>query len=271
MASLSITPHEHPLLTRTRRARQDAPGVRRFGAALVLPLRAAAFLLRRPRLWPFALGPALVNAALFAGAAVLFFTHAEALLGLFWARPDVRLLLPFWYAAYALALALGLVLSYALIVLVGGVVASPFNDALSARAEAALTGRPPRTYEEPFVRGALRSAGSTVLITLAYGALLLPIVLLNLVPGAGSLAAALLGGALSAFFVALEYADVTFQRHGVPLRRKLRLLRGDLPLAGGFGAGVGALLWIPLLNVLCIPLAVVAGTALALALEGEEA
>ncbi len=262
-----MPPQEHPLLARTRRVRSGASSARRFGTALVLPLRAAAFLIGRPRLWPFALGPALVNVGLLIGAAALLFAYAEALLGLLWARPDGAALLLIWQLAYALTLVVGVGLSYALVLLLGGVLASPFNDALSARTEAALTGRPPQTYDEPLVRGVLRSVGSTAFITLVYGALLVPVLLLNLVPGLGSVAATLLGGALSAFFLALEYADVTFQRHGVRLRQKLRFLRGDIALAGGFGLGVGALLWVPLLNLLCIPVAVVAGTTLALALE----
>jgi CysZ protein len=56
-------------------------------------------------------------------------------------------------------------------------------------------------------------------------------------------------------------------RHGYPLREKLQLLRLHAPLTMGFGLSISLLLWIPGLNVLCVPIAVVGGTVLALALS----
>ena len=221
-------------------------------------------------LWPLVLLPALVNLGLFALAAFLVVSQADAVTGWLWSRPD-GLLVVFWYVFYVFVVGLGLVLSYILVLLVGGVVASPFNDMLSERTEQLLTGSSSRPGEKASFVRMLRSVGSTAFITLLYGALLLPILLLNLLPGLGSAVATLLGGTVGAFFVALEYTDVTFERHGYGLRRKVHLLRTCPVLAGGFGAGTSLLLWVPLLNFLCMPIAVVAGTALALRLSGTYA
>lgn len=260
------------LLTGVRAARAASPGGR-FVRALVLPLRATAFLARQPRLWPLVIVPALINVVLFVGAAAVVVWNADNLLGTFWARPAVDAwyawgMLALWYLAWFAALLLGLVLAYVVVLLVGGIVASPFNDVLSERTEMLLTGR----SEMPqggtgFWGGVLHSIGSTTAITGLYLALMLPVLLLNVVPGVGSMAATVVGSVVGAFFVALEYADTTFERYGYRLRDKVALLRRHAALAGGFGLGTGLLLWIPFINFLCIPIAVVGGTALALALH----
>ena len=261
----------HPFLARADVLRgRSAAG--RFVGALLLPLRAAGFLLRQPRLWPLVAVPALINVGLFILAAVGVATQADAVLGAWWDKPVANVwfewgLVALWYGAWLLALVLGLVLAYVFVLLVGGIAASPFNDALSERAEQFLTGRaqvPPPG--DTFVGGVLKSIGSTAAITGLYLLLMGPVLLLNWIPGLGSMAAAGAGAGIGAFFLALEYADTTFERHGLRLREKLRLLRANKARAGGFGLGTSLLLWIPLLNFYCIPIAVVGGTALALVL-----
>ncbi len=240
-----------------------------------LPFRAARFLVGQRRLWPLLVIPALINVVLFVAMVVLLAGRMDDLLGAWWARPDGEawfdgLLRALWYLAWLIAVAVAFLLSYVIVVLVGGVVASPFNDVLSEHAERILTGR--REVPQPdeaFWSGVLRSIGSAAAITGLYVGLMIPVLLLNLLPGIGSVAAAALGGALSAVFVALEYADTALERYRYRLRAKIRLLRDNLALAGGFGVGASLLLWIPLLNFLCIPIAVVGGTALALVLMEE--
>ena len=239
-----------------------------FVKGLVLPFRAAKFMAGQAGLWPLVLLPALVNLGLFALAAFLVVSQADTMAGWLWSRPS-GLLAAFWYVFYAFVVGLGLVLSYILVLLVGGVVASPFNDMLSERTEELLASSSASPGEKASFMRMLRSVGSTAFITLLYGAMLLPILLLNLLPGFGSIAATLIGGTVGAFFVALEYTDVTFERHGYRLRSKVRMLRTCPALAVGFGAGASLLLWIPLLNFFCMPIAVVAGTALALRLAEE--
>ncbi len=261
----------HPLLAGLREARAAAAPTR-FVGALLVPWRAIRFLVGQPRLWRLVVVPVLINIALFVLAFALVLAYVDDAVAWLWAKPAGAGLLGWamaalWYILLVLFVGLGLVVSYVFVLLLGGIVASPFNDALSERVEAILTGRvKARQPEGSFVGGVLRSIGSTALITGLYVLLMAPLLLLNLVPVLGSVAAALLGGAIGAFFIALEYSDTTFERYGLSLKEKIRLLRANLALAGGFGLGTSLLLWIPLLNFLCIPLAVVGGTALALAL-----
>lgn len=264
----------HVLVARLSHARHR-PRPRALLSGLALPFRAAWFLATRRSLWLPAIAPALIHSVLLIGAATLVLSYADAAATWIWAPPTDTplpgaLLHVLWYGLYALVVVLGLIAAYATTLLVSGVVASPFNDVLSARTEGLL--HPPEAPTpadaEPFWREALRSLRSTALIVGLYLALMAPVLLLNVLPGWGSVAATALGASVSAFFLALEFTDVTLTRHGYPLREKLRLLRRHAPLTMGFGLSTSLLLWIPGLNVLCVPIAVVGGTALALALSG---
>ena len=238
---------------------------------LVLPLRAVAFLARHPRLWPLVVVPALVNLVLFVIAAGLVVTYAGDVLAWLWPRPGVESVLDWglvalWYAFGAVLVVAGFLSAYVLVLLLGGVLASPFTDALSERTEALLTGVPPAAGGS-WLAGALQAVGHTVRVTALYLLLLAPVLLLHAIPAVGSLAATVLGGALGAFFIALEFSDAAFSRTGLSLGAKIRLLRAHLASTMGVGLGSSALLWIPLLNVFCIPLAVVSGTVLAVSLR----
>ncbi len=245
-----------------------------FARALALPFRAARFLTGQRALWPFVVVPALINAALFVVAVGLVVAYADAAVALLWTPPDAGgvwtgLLRGFWYVLYAVALIFGFMAAYVVTLLVSSVVASPFNDALSARVERLLTGRDAPSSGGTVLGEAVQSVVSTAAIALLYLVLMGPVLLLHLVPGVGSLAATVLGTGLGAFFLALEFTDITLSRRRYALREKVRLLRAHPALTAGFGLSTAFLLWIPLLNVLCIPIAVVGGTALALALVPE--
>lgn len=263
----------HPLVAGLRPRTGASAG--RFVRGLVMPLRAIAFLSRHPRLWPLVVVPALINLVLFVVAAGLVVTYAGDVLAWLWPRPGVEGVLDWglvalWYAFGAILVVAGFLAAYVLVLLLGGVLASPFTDALSERTEALLTGAQPAA-EGSWLAGALQAVGHTAKVTALYLLLLAPILLLHLVPAVGNLAATVLGAALGAFFIALEFSDAAFSRRGLSLGAKTRLLRAHLASTMGVGLGASALLWIPLVNVFCIPLAVVSGTVLAVSLTAPAA
>ena len=61
-----------------------------------------------------------------------------------------------------------------------------------------------------------------------------------------------------------------FERRRYSLRQKLRTIWKHRRMALGFGVGANVMLLVPLLNFLCMPIAVVGGTALAVALDDFE-
>jgi CysZ protein len=72
-----------------------------------------------------------------------------------------------------------------------------------------------------------------------------------------------IGFCISGFFLAVELTAVAFQRRGVPLKSRLRLLRGRLLLTLGFGVPLALLFLLPLVAVFAMPGAVAGATLLA--------
>ena len=262
----------HELLEDLFDARK-ASKTRQFSQGVLLPFRSARFLSQNKKLVPFVIVPALINLVLFSISAYLMVTHAGSLLDWLWTKPVVDgivgyLLVALWYVAYVITLALAIVVAYVVVLVVGGVLASPFHDFLSEHTERILRGVDELAdSDESMVAGLIRSAISSGFIGLTYATIMAPIILLNLIPIAGSIASTILGTCVSAFFLALEYTDPTLERHHVRLKDKFGLIWQNLSLTGSFGLGCALLLWVPLLNFLCMPIAVIGGTAMGIVLE----
>ncbi|MGM0556952.1 MAG: EI24 domain-containing protein [Myxococcota bacterium] len=265
----------HPLLGEVESA-LGAERLTQFKAGFFLPFKSARFLVRNTELIPFVIIPALINIVLFGIAAYFFVGNIGEVVDWLWTKPITDgflsyLLLALWYVVYVVAILVALLLSYAVVLVTGGLVASPFNDFLSERTERILTGA--GEFPEPeggVAAQILRSVVSSGAIALTYVLIMVPILLLNLIPGVGNAAATILGGAVSAFFLALEFTDPVLERYHFRVRDKFGMIRSHLPLTGSFGFGTSLLLWVPLLNFLCMPIAVIGGTSLAVALKDEE-
>lgn len=88
----------------------------------------------------------------------------------------------------------------------------------------------------------------------------IPLLLLNFVPGFGSILGSLGGVALGATLVCLDFLDAPLERRRRPFQEKLEIIRGSFPASASFGLVCLGLVSIPLLNLLAIPLCVTAGT-----------
>lgn len=248
-------------------------------AGFGLPLEGARLLLRERGLWGPALVPFLLSLAAFAAALAGVVAYADSFWGLAtdWmpALEAARWYAWLWVGPARLGLAvLGglifLVLAGVCLVgafLIASVLAAPFHDALSARVERLVTGGLiDRTA--PGVSGALREALRSVreeLRRLAFfAAIAVPLMLLGmLVPGA-QLVCGPAVFAFTVFFLPLDYASYTLDRRGLAFRDKRRWLLSHAPIAAGFGLAAFLACAVPLLNLLAMPLLVVAGTLLAL-------
>lgn len=147
----------------------------------------------------------------------------------------------------------------ALAYMLGAVLAIPFNDHLSERVEALQYELPaPLSVSEALPMSLLHSvlgAGLWMLLQL----ILLP---LQLVPGIGSLLDMVLGGALTAFFLAHQMMDGPMSRWRFSFREKLDLLWENLGLALGLGTAAMLMLGVPVLNLFGLPICIAAGAML---------
>ncbi len=172
---------------------------------------------------------------------------------------------------FFLGLALVL-LGLVVVVLLSSIVAAPFNDALSEAVEDLLTGEhaPPFSLRK-LVADIARTLRLESLKVLVYAAVVGPLFLVSLlIPGIGQVVS-LLGFALTAVYLGIDYIDWPAARRDWSVGDRLQFARRRLPAVAGFGTGVWLLLFIPLVNLLFMPAAVAGGTMLFVDFEGAEA
>lgn len=227
------------------------------------PLKAWSFLWGHGRLLPLAVAPFLINLGLFA----LFFWLGYSRFGS-WVRAWLPLGEGWWWEALYYLLAglvalVLLVLQVYLFAVVGGVIASPFLEALTRRVEALAAPEAPSGWAEVgWLAEIMRVAGQALKRLALFAAVMLLLLALNLLPVVGSLLYAVLALASACCFLALEFLDYPLDRRGLSFRQKLSYLRG-LGLRGlSFGAAVCLMGMVPLVNLLLLPLAAVGGTLL---------
>jgi CysZ protein len=222
------------------------------------PLRALGLLWRNRGLWGYVLVPLAVNlvvgVTLYAGLLLAGFGLIDGLVaGLpAWAAPLAFLLRSL--LVVGLLVATGFVL-----VRFGVVLGAPWYGRLSERIELMRLGRAP-----PSGGGALRDLGRALVYEakklLLVAAVGLPLLLLNVIPGAGQALAAAGGLTLAATIACLDFFDAPLERRGFGFRARLGYARRTLPASAGFGLACVALISLPFLNLLCVPLCVAAGT-----------
>jgi CysZ protein len=233
-----------------------------FFAGLTYPFRALGLLSRTPRLWRYVLIPIVVN--LLVGATVY---AALLFAGLRWVDAFVAGL-PAW--AVFLAVLLRVLLIVVLLIITGfvlvrfGVVlGAPWYAQLSAQLELLRLGQlPPEAGggAGAALRDLWRALGfelKKLALALSIGVLLL---LLNLIPVVGTILATAGWVALGATIACLDFFDYPLERRLLRFRAKLGVIRQAMPASAGFGLVCLGLVSIPLVNLLSIPLCVVAGT-----------
>lgn len=275
---LVLGPHVerlHPLMQSAMRGYMQGSAGRRAWAALRLPLSAARLLIKHPALWPWAIAPAIINLIVLVSTLLFTLPAASGAFGGLWTMPEVAVwydygLIALWGLGYLLVMALTVILSYMGAMMIGGVIASPFNDKLSEETEKILLGDLFCEVDGGrFFPSLLKSMASSAVVAAMYFAIMAPMLLLHLIPGVGTVAYTLIGGVVGGYFVALEYSDTLLERRKTPFRMKLGRVWQERSFTLGFGVGTSLMLTIPVLNFFCLPIAVIAGTAVGTALLEE--
>jgi len=232
------------------------------------PLNGPKYLLRgigiiaRPRLRRFVLIPLLINMVLFAGLLWVMF------LGMEWLAGEMGAWLPDWldwltYLLWPVYVIAGLLLPVFGFVVVGNLIASPFNGLLAEAVEQELTGRP--ISGASGWRALAAEIGRTIrseLRKLGYTAVrAIPILILLLIPGLNVIGS-MLWLVFGAWLMAIQYADYPMGNHGISFPEQRATLARARLLSMGFGGSVMFLMMIPLVNFIAMPASVAAATAL---------
>ena len=240
----------------------------RFARGFSFVPRGMGLLLANRRYWGLAAVPVLLTLVLLTLATWGAVKLSPLVLSTLWALPDSSSPLYYlaavaWYGAAfllgVLVFAVGAVAAYAGV----GLLATPFNDLLSERVEAALL----EAVDEPFrlrvfLADTATSLGHSLLDLLAWALSMLVMSLLNTLPVVGTPLFTAAGWASTALFLAKDMLDGPMTRRRFTYREKLGVLGLDLFLCAGFGAAVSLLLLVPVLNLFLVPVAVAGGTAM---------
>jgi CysZ protein len=152
-----------------------------------------------------------------------------------------------------------LLLTGFLLVQFGVLLGAPWYGQLSEQLEELCTGQ---LYIVEV--GIVRDIGRAILFELKKLALAagvgVVLLLLNVLPGIGTLAATVGGFALAVTIVCLDFLDAPLERRRLRFREKLRMVFRSLPASAGFSLVCFGLVSVPLLNLLTIPLCVASGT-----------
>lgn len=227
--------------------------------AIYIP-RAVRLLVGHPRLWLYCIAPIMI--ALLLGViliALLLGPVASALVpqGM-WAGP--------WYLDIltALILCIAIVasafLSFALI----NVIAGPFNELLSQRVEEIIgytTDTAPFRWKI-FWQDSLRAIREEIKTLAFLGSIQLGLLLLNLIPVIGSVVYMIIHIPVIGLFMAYEYLDLPLSRNGVVFSKKIAYIRKQPIKHLGFGWICAIVLLIPIINIVFLPVCVIAGTLL---------
>lgn len=240
------------------------------------PFRVLAVFRRTPRLWRYVAIPILVNfivgVALYTGLLFFGWDSVAYVMGSLTDWVDSLITnLPRWlgildYLIIGVGWLLRLLLVVGLLLLTGFVLVqfgvllgAPWYGQLSEQLEELRTGQ-----LHIVEVGIVRDIGRAILFELKKLVLVVGVgivlLLLNLVPGIGTLAATVGGFALATTLVCLDFMDAPLERRRLRFREKLRIVFRSLPASASFSWVCLVLVSVPLLNLLTIPLCVASGT-----------
>jgi CysZ protein len=144
----------------------------------------------------------------------------------------------------------------------GVLLGAPWYGKLSEELELLKLGKLPPM--EASLGSTVRDVGRAILYELKKLVLLigigLPLLLFNLLPGVGTAIASIGYITLTATIVCLDFFDSAVERRRLRFRQKLGVVWRSLPASAGFGLVCFALVSVPLINLLAIPVCVAAGT-----------
>lgn len=237
---------------------------RDFFAGIGFLLRGIGMYARNPRLMFLGLIPAVISGVLLFAAFIAMVLFVDDLVRLItpfadsWSsgiRDTTRFVVMFGIGAVWIVLSL---LVFAALTLTIG---QPFYEAISKRVEDQLGGVPGE-INVSFWRTLPRSIADSVRVLVVTALFSILIFATGLIPVAGEVAAPVLGAMLGGWVLALELSSVPFERRGLRLRERRRVLRARRSMALGFGVATFVCFLIPLGAVLVMPAAVAGATLL---------
>lgn len=233
--------------------------------------RGVGYLLGHTELWPYAVMPLVVNFFIVSALGVGAFFLFPELRSMLWTKPVEWYLLILWYCLNFLLVAVTVFLLFLAFIILSGIIAGPFNSKLARYTRESLTGRrldpAGGIYVDVFVT-LLNEVKKLVYFT-AMQLLILP---LNLIPVAGSVVYAVVGGYLTWMFLGYAFLEYPIEQEAwvISMRQRRQYLRSRRWAVLGFGCSASLLFLLPFVNIFLAPVAVTGASMLYEAYGGQE-
>lgn len=230
-----------------------------FLDGLRFPLRAIRFIGSQPMLWRYIVIPIALNMLIgFVLYTTLLWVGFQAIEVLLVDWPKWIA----WFVRVLLIIALFIGLGY-MLVRFGVVIGSPFYSRLSELIEEQLRGvarttspTSPASIAYDLFRALLFELKKLIFL-LAFG---IPALLLNVLPGVGTILGTAAWIAIGVTITCLDFFDPPLERRRLSFRAKLSYIRHHLPASAGFGLICLGLVSVPFFNLLAVPVCITAGT-----------
>ncbi|WP_026973237.1 sulfate transporter CysZ [Aliagarivorans marinus] len=219
-------------------------------------------IIKQPGIRPFVVLPLLVNLLLFFGLYIYIFYNLGAWIDQILAE------LPSWlswlkWLLWPLITATVLLLTGFSFGILANWIAAPFNGLLAEKVEASLSGE---NLGDTTIWAVMKDLPRILKREWQKLWYWLPkalgLLLLFLIPAVGQTIAPLLWFLFTAWMMAIQYIDYPFDNHKVAFANMRDELKQDRLRNLGFGAVVVLLSSVPLVNILVMPIAVAAATAI---------
>lgn len=167
-----------------------------------------------------------------------------------------------WLLRVGLVTGLLLIIGF-LLLQFGGILGAPWYGQLSEKVEELQTGKP-AVLPPQTLTSSVQDIGRAILYELKKLGLQIligvPLLLLNFIPGFGTLLFTIGGITLASTIVCLDFLDSPMERRRFRFRDKLNMIVRTFPSSVSFALVCFGLVVIPFLNLLSIPVCVAAGT-----------
>ncbi|MDH6125647.1 EI24 domain-containing protein [Kitasatospora sp. GP82] len=238
--------------------------MRDFAAGVGLLFRGQRWVAGHGRWWGFGMIPALITLVGYVAALTALAVRSGDLAH--WATPFADGWSSPWQGLLravfvAVLLGVGMLLALITFTAVTTLIGQPFYESLCAKVDE-TEGGGPASPERPLWRELVAAARDSLHVLVRSAGLGLLLFLCGFVPVVGQTVVPVVGVGVAGFFLTVELTSVAMQRRGVSQREQLRLLRGRLGLALGFGAPLVLLFLVPMLTVPAMPGAVAGATLL---------
>jgi CysZ protein len=147
-------------------------------------------------------------------------------------------------------------------------IGDPFYEKISERVEA-YYGDGGDAVNLPWGKDLARSVSEALRLVVLTAVIAILVFVVGLIPVVGQVAAAVIGGLLGGWGLAVELTGIPFARRGVRLAQRRQVLRQHRWLALGFGVAVFVCFLVPFGAVLVMPAAVAGATLLTRYLHGQ--